>query len=481
MNNRVPTFVMMVGLPASGKSTYAKELAEEMRAVICSSDAIRKELYGDENSQDNNEEVFKLLHSRIKECLKKGVNVIYDATNINSKRRRAFLSELRNIPCTKRCVVMTTPFKECCERNDSRDRVVPYEVIERMYKNWNTPYWFEGWDEIEVVDNNILKTNIDDWLSSVMDFDQDSPYHTMTLGKHCEVVGNTLKDNTLLYLTGILHDCGKPFCRQNRDIEIFKPIKNFEGLYEISNYGKVKSIRTGNFLKIRDNGKGYLYVDLSEKGITKRFYVHRLVAQHFVDIPCVLTNKEKLDVNHIDSNKQNNFWKNLEWCTRSKNQLHAFKTNEDRNVIGFDKYNAKLSVGEVKCIHFIKEHTNYTNEKIGEMFGIDRGNVSKILNGKKYLSTNNVFEKEIAPILPVEKTTYYQHHCVGAYDSLFFAYPENVSRLDVSILINLHMMPYFWEKDEENGEKTKQKYQRLWGNELYNNIITLHIADKNAH
>ena len=92
MNNKVPTFVMMVGLPASGKSTYVKELAEEMRAVICSSDAIRKELCGDENSQDNNEEVFKLLHSRIKECLKKGVNVIYDATNINSKRRRAFLS-----------------------------------------------------------------------------------------------------------------------------------------------------------------------------------------------------------------------------------------------------------------------------------------------------------------------------------------------------------------------------------------------------
>lgn len=63
MNKEMPTFVLMVGLPASGKSTYAQELAEEMRAVICSSDAIRKELFGDENSQDNNEEVFKLLHT----------------------------------------------------------------------------------------------------------------------------------------------------------------------------------------------------------------------------------------------------------------------------------------------------------------------------------------------------------------------------------------------------------------------------------
>lgn len=69
MSNRNPYFVMMVGLPGSGKSTYAKELADEMRAVICSSDAIREELRGDENSQDKNEEVFKILHSRIKECL----------------------------------------------------------------------------------------------------------------------------------------------------------------------------------------------------------------------------------------------------------------------------------------------------------------------------------------------------------------------------------------------------------------------------
>lgn len=76
---------------------------------------------------------------------------------------------------------------------------------------------------------------------------------------------------------------------------------------------------------------------------------------------------------------------------------------------------------------------------------------------------------------------YYQHHCCGAYDSLFFAYPDGVKRLDVSVLINLHMMPYFWEKDKERGERMQQKYQKLWGNELYNNVMKLHEADKNAH
>lgn len=141
---------MMVGLPGSGKSTYAKELSNDLDAITCSSDIIRKELCGDINSQDKNEEVFKLLHNRIKENLKDGKSVIYDATNINSKRRRTFLFELKNISCYKKCVIMATPFNECCNRNDSRDRNVPYDVIKRMYMNWNTPYWFEGWDDISI-------------------------------------------------------------------------------------------------------------------------------------------------------------------------------------------------------------------------------------------------------------------------------------------------------------------------------------------
>lgn len=266
---------MMVGLPGSGKSTYAKELADEMRAVICSSDAIREELRGDENSQDKNEEVFKILHSRIKECLVKGVNVIYDATNINSKRRRAFLSELRNIPCIKKCVIMAVPFDDCCVQNESRDRVVPYEVIERMYKNWNTPYWFEGWDEIEMKfkDNFEVTNTADNFIKIHMDYEQDNPHHSMTLGEHCQTVGESLVDNELLYYAGLLHDVGKPFCKIEKDVEIFKPINNLEDIYEISNFGRVRNIKTNKFLTPRDNGKGYLDITLGTKDekFTKQF------------------------------------------------------------------------------------------------------------------------------------------------------------------------------------------------------------------
>lgn len=302
----IPIFTMTVGLPGSGKSTYAEKMSREHNAVICSSDKIREELCGDENSQKNNDEVFKLLHTRVKEYLKAGENVIYDATNINSKRRRAFLAEMRNISCKKFCVVMATPFNECCKWNESRNRVVPYEVIERMYKNWNTPYWFEGWDEILLKakeENYEMMDLVSSWLNNHMGYSQDNPHHNLTLGKHCELVGIALEKDHLLEYAGYLHDCGKPF--------------------------------TKSFV----NSKG-----------------------------------EETEVAH-----------------------------------------------------------------------------------------------------------YYQHHCIGAYDSLFYDYPEGVNRLDVSILINLHMMPYFWEKDKEHGEKTRLKYKKLWGEELYNNVVQLHEADVRAH
>ena len=83
-------FIMMVGLPGSGKSLRAKNLAVKENAIIHSSDNLRQELFGDKNTQDNNEELFKELHRRIKHDLKGEQNVIYDATNISYKSVRRF-------------------------------------------------------------------------------------------------------------------------------------------------------------------------------------------------------------------------------------------------------------------------------------------------------------------------------------------------------------------------------------------------------
>lgn len=107
----IPIFTMLVGLPASGKSTYAEKLSKETDAIICSSDKIREEICGDINSQDKNDEVFMTLHKRIKDHLRNGDSVIYDACNISSKRRTAFLRELKNIPCHKHCIIIAHHMK----------------------------------------------------------------------------------------------------------------------------------------------------------------------------------------------------------------------------------------------------------------------------------------------------------------------------------------------------------------------------------
>ena len=113
--------------------------------------------------------------------------------------------------------------------------------------------------------------------------------------------------------------------------EIWKDIPNYEGLYQASNFGRIKSIQYFNhannkiyprekILKPILNEKGYCRVDLSKSGESKRHRVHRLVAKTFLPNPYNL-----LEVNHIDGNKQNNNVNNLEWCSRSYNMKEACK------------------------------------------------------------------------------------------------------------------------------------------------------------
>lgn len=115
----------------------------------------------------------------------------------------------------------------------------------------------------------------------------------------------------------------------NSNNEIWKPIKDYEDRYLISNQGRVKSIQDnhGNFRELlialipRSEECPYYYVKLTKKSHIKNMAVHRLVALHFIDNP-----EDKSIVNHIDGNKLNNNVCNLEWCTHSENHIHAYAT-----------------------------------------------------------------------------------------------------------------------------------------------------------
>ena len=100
--------------------------------------------------------------------------------------------------------------------------------------------------------------------------------------------------------------------------EIYKDIQGYEGKYQISNLGNVYSLITNKILKQRLTLDGYYQVDLYKNGVKKHLYIHRLVAQSFLDNP-----KNYKIVNHKDENSMNNIVSNLEWCNSTYNNNYG--------------------------------------------------------------------------------------------------------------------------------------------------------------
>ena len=218
----IPKFICMIGLPASGKSTKAQELAREYNATIFSSDELRKEWYGDESIQGDNTKLFNTLHQQIKTHLKNGYSAILDSTNLSYKRRMTFLSELKHIPCEKICVLMATPYEECLKRNAERERKVPVDVIERMYRSFDVPWYYEGFDDIQVEYGEYENYYgwVWDWVEKADEYDQHNSHHTLTLGEHCRQTTRNVNKlyaerwsttPTELRYAALLHDEGKIF------------------------------------------------------------------------------------------------------------------------------------------------------------------------------------------------------------------------------------------------------------------------------
>lgn len=215
------TFTMLVGLPGSGKSTYAEELIVTEHAFYISSDNYREMLLNDINDQSNNQLVFEKMKQDTIDDLNLGINIVYDATNINYKKRMALLQELKS-KCNNvyyKCILVACPIEDCIERNDNRDRHVPVDVIYKMRNRFTVPAYYEGWDEIKIHYTSERRYgNIQEFIDKYNTYDQENKHHTTTLGEHCfNTLNNLMSDITLqdvydtsIYSAAALHDCGKP-------------------------------------------------------------------------------------------------------------------------------------------------------------------------------------------------------------------------------------------------------------------------------
>jgi predicted kinase len=212
-----PTFKMLVGIPGSGKSTYAKLHINESTKYF-SSDAIRKELWGDENCQQEHYKVFNLMHERVLEALKNGYNVIYDATNVTRKSRRGILGLLPAY-VNKECVIVWASVEECLKRDADRERVVGEEAIMNMLKRFEAPFYDEGFDTITLYLTAGDSFNVHQYYADCISdlyIPHDNPHHALGVYEHCQLCGKLLQDKSipeLVKLAGFIHDIGKPLTK----------------------------------------------------------------------------------------------------------------------------------------------------------------------------------------------------------------------------------------------------------------------------
>lgn len=166
------------------------------------------------------------------------------------------------------------------------------------------------------------------------------------------------------------------------NLEIWKNIEEFPD-YSVSNYGRVKSLKfkKENTLSPKKTKKGYLEIGLYKN--TKRYWkrINRLVLEVFDP----RSNINNLEGNHIDGNKENNkFPENIEWCTRSENEKHAYKTGLKNFNKRCDFPNHKLSKDDVKKIYKLSCKGELLQKDIGKLFGITQSLVSMIKNKKRW-------------------------------------------------------------------------------------------------
>jgi hypothetical protein len=175
-------------------------------------------------------------------------------------------------------------------------------------------------------------------------------------------------------------------------IEIWKDIKGFEELYQVSNFGRLKRLQRkivtkDNVSKTLPkkillqyiNRKGYSVITLNKnkKGIISTHSIHQLVAKAFISNP-----NNKYTVNHINGIKTDNRVENLEWATQRENVKHAYDTGLKKCMKGSKNHSAKLTETDVKQIRRLLTHN--TQRELARVFKVSDGAISFIANNKTW-------------------------------------------------------------------------------------------------
>lgn len=174
--------------------------------------------------------------------------------------------------------------------------------------------------------------------------------------------------------------------------EIWKDIPGYEGYYQISNLGRVKTlerilpnnrfknvlcVHKEKIMKQNNDTKGYPAVTLRVNNVIKTLRVHRLVAQAFIPNP-----ENKPQINHVNGVKTDYSIENLEWCNQSENNYHAYrvKLKTSESVRGIKSHHAKLTEEIVLEIRKRYLTENISQKDLSEFYNVGKRNIGHIVN-----------------------------------------------------------------------------------------------------
>jgi len=219
-------FVTFVGIPASGKSTLAKEY-EKRGYKILSSDVVRadieQKLASGEivmpSNTDLNSMVFDQIRKEAISSLQENVSVVFDATNLGRRRRMNFRKSLYRMNCLHTCMLFITSKDECLRRNSLREGYarLPDEAMYKMFCNFECPNYWEGWDRIiPVIDD--LPYSFD--LSKTVGFSQTNPHQQLSLDEHMQAAYAFAVEqgfSEAVQKVARVHDIGKFYTKRFED------------------------------------------------------------------------------------------------------------------------------------------------------------------------------------------------------------------------------------------------------------------------
>lgn len=163
--------------------------------------------------------------------------------------------------------------------------------------------------------------------------------------------------------------------------EVWKDIEEYEGLYQVSNIGRVKSLdynhtKQQKILKPNKTSSGYLQVSLCNSGKRKNKLIHRLVCYAFIHND----DEEKTEVNHLNGKLDNRTF-SLEWVTSAGNKKHAW--DNELYSIGEKHQCAKISDNSVNIIRKLYSYGGFSQQQLADLFDISRPQVGNIVNNRQ--------------------------------------------------------------------------------------------------